>query len=77
MQEIPIKSEITASVWKILVQPGDSVIAGQDLMILESMKMEIPLQSPAAGTIRSLSVAEGQSITEGELVAMVAMVTSL
>lgn len=71
MEEISVRSEITASIWKILVKPGDSVSAGQDLMILESMKMEIPLQSPAAGTIRSVPVVEGQSVTEGQLMATV------
>ena len=60
-------SEITGSIWKVEVQPGASVEAGQTLLIVESMKMEIPIEAPRAGTLRDLKVAEGDQVTEGQI----------
>lgn len=62
-----VKSEITGSVWKILMKPGDAVSEGDTLMILESMKMEIPIASPVAGVLKELCVAEGDLISEGQV----------
>lgn len=59
-------SEITGSVWKVEVQPGASVEAGQTLLIVESMKMEIPVESPSAGTVREVLVAEGEAVQDGQ-----------
>ena len=59
-------SEITGSVWKIEVQAGATVQAGQTLLIVESMKMEIPVEAPAAGTVRELLVAEGEAVQDGQ-----------
>lgn len=59
-----INSEMTASVWRILVEDGATVSAGQEIMTLESMKMEFPVEAPTAGTCRVL-VAEGQSVIQG------------
>jgi len=59
-------SEITGSVWKVEVQPGDRVEAGQTLLIVESMKMEIPVESPAAGTVREVLVAESEAVQDGQ-----------
>lgn len=53
--------------WKILVSPGDEVTAGQELAILESMKMEIPVESPCAGKVVSVHIAEGEAVNEGQL----------
>lgn len=64
-----IKSEISANVWKILVAPGDTVVVGQELMILESMKMEIPIESPIAGTVKEIFVVEGGAVDDGADVA--------
>ena len=61
-----VLSEITGSVWKIEVQPGASVEAGQTLLIVESMKMEIPVEAPASGTVREVRVAEGESVQDGQ-----------
>lgn len=61
-----IFSEITGSVWKVEVQPGDRVEAGQTLLIVESMKMEIPVESPAAGTVREVLVAESEAVQDGQ-----------
>jgi acetyl-CoA carboxylase biotin carboxyl carrier protein len=63
-----VKSNMAGTVWKILVKPGDSVDAGQDVLILESMKMEIPISSEAAGTVLSVKVKEGDFINDGDVV---------
>jgi acetyl-CoA carboxylase biotin carboxyl carrier protein len=62
--------EITASmagtVWQVLVSEGDEVTAGQTVIILESMKMEIPVDATEAGTVESLKVASGDFVNEGD-----------
>ncbi len=68
MSAIKVTSEISGSVWKILVRPGERVDEEQPLMILESMKMEIPVLAPESGVVREIVVAEGKAIGEGELV---------
>jgi acetyl-CoA carboxylase biotin carboxyl carrier protein len=62
---------MVANVWKVVVQLGQSVSAGDALVILESMKMEIPVESPAAGTIREIRVEEGGVVQEGDVIAIV------
>ncbi|WP_217133837.1 acetyl-CoA carboxylase biotin carboxyl carrier protein subunit [Leucobacter chinensis] len=62
-----IHSELTGSVWKILVQAGDTVAAEQEVMILESMKMEIPVVATGSGTVVALEVAESQAVNTGDL----------
>ena len=64
---IEVRAEIAASVWRLLVAPGATVGRGQQLAILESMKMEIPVEAPAAGIVRSVEVAEGAMVQEGSL----------
>ena len=71
MAVVNVKSEIAGNVWKILTKPGDKVEAEGELMILESMKMEIPVQSPKAGVVKEIRVAEGEAIAEGQLVAII------
>lgn len=61
-----VRSEIAANVWKIEVKAGDRVEAEQPLAILESMKMEIPVEAPAAGVVAEVLVHEGQTIGEDE-----------
>lgn len=63
-----IKSNMAGTVWKVLVQPGDRVEAGQDVLILESMKMEIPISAESGGTVRSIKVREGDFVNDGDLV---------
>ena len=70
MAVVNVKSEIAGNVWKIQTKPGDTVEADGEIMILESMKMEIPVLSPRAGTIREIRVSEGEAIDEGQLVAI-------
>ncbi len=67
---IEVKAELTGSVWKILSKPGDVVAEDATLMILESMKMEIPVTAPAAGTVRTIEVSEGAVVSEGQVLAI-------
>ncbi|HEX8792551.1 MAG TPA: acetyl-CoA carboxylase biotin carboxyl carrier protein subunit [Polyangiaceae bacterium] len=59
-------AHITGTVWKIEVKVGDTVSEGQVLVILESMKMEMPVESPAAGKVEKVHVSEGQAVNEGD-----------
>lgn len=67
-----VRSEMTANVWKVLVAEGDTVTDGDTLVILESMKMEIPVITEVAGTVAAISVAEGDTIDEDALIAEIA-----
>ena len=64
-----VKSEIAGSVWKIIAVEGADLAADDVIVILESMKMEIPVTAPKAGTLSKLHVAEGDMIGEGQLIA--------
>lgn len=61
-----LQAEMSANVWKILVAPGDPVVADEPLMILESMKMEIPVISDESGTVVRLHVEEGDNVNSGQ-----------
>ena len=63
-----VKSNMAGTVWKVLVKPGDKVTAGQDVLILESMKMEIPITAEADGVVKALKVKEGDFVNDGDLV---------
>jgi acetyl-CoA carboxylase biotin carboxyl carrier protein len=60
-----VNAHITGTVWKIEVKVGDEVAEGQTVVILESMKMEMPVESPAAGKVSAILVKEGESVEEG------------
>jgi acetyl-CoA carboxylase biotin carboxyl carrier protein len=66
-----IHAEMVSSVWKVLVGPGTPVQAGDTLVILESMKMEIPVLTEHAGTVHEVHVVEGEVLQEGDLIATV------
>jgi acetyl-CoA carboxylase biotin carboxyl carrier protein len=66
---IEVKAHITGTVWKIEKQIGDSVSEGDVIVILESMKMEMPVEAPAAGTIATIACKEGQAVDEGQVLA--------
>ncbi|GAA4610214.1 biotin/lipoyl-binding carrier protein [Actinoallomurus liliacearum] len=66
-----VRAEMVANVWKVLVSEGDQVEDGDTLVILESMKMEIPVLAEDSGTITTLKVAEGDVIQEGDLIAVI------
>lgn len=62
---LKVNSEITGTVWKVLVKPGDSVSEDDNLVIVESMKMEIPITAPEKGRVKLVCVAEGDVVAEG------------
>lgn len=66
-----LNSEITGSVWKIDMKPGDAVAVDDTIMVLESMKMEIPVLAPRAGRIVQLLVAEGQAVKDNQPLAVI------
>ena len=66
-----IHAEMVANVWKVVVAPGDTVEQGDPLVILESMKMEIPVIAESDGTVVEISVNEGDVVQEGDLIAVV------
>ncbi len=59
-------AHITGTVWKIEVKEGDTVMEGQTCVILESMKMEMPVESPGNGTVEKILCAEGEAVSEGQ-----------
>lgn len=61
-----VESPVVGTVWKIEAAVGDRIEVGDVVMILESMKMEIPVESESAGTLTELLVAEGESVSEGQ-----------
>jgi biotin carboxyl carrier protein len=65
-----IKAHITGVVFQIAAKPGDAVAAGDPVIVLESMKMEIPVEAPRAGSVKEVRVEEGQTVQEGETVAI-------
>lgn len=70
MARIEVKSEITGTVWKISSAPGDKVEGGDTLMIIESMKMEIPVITEDGGTVREILVQPKDPVAEGQVVAI-------
>ncbi len=71
MARVEIESEVTGKVWKVEVGVGDQVAEGDILVILESMKMEIPVESPRAGTVAELRVAPDEPVQEDQVVAVI------
>ena len=66
-----IRAEMVANVWKVVKAAGDAVAEGDTLVILESMKMEIPVIAEADGTVSRIAVTEGDVVQEGDLIAVV------
>jgi acetyl-CoA carboxylase biotin carboxyl carrier protein len=62
-----VKAELVGTVWKVLVRPGDVVTDDQELIILESMKMEIPVVAPRAGTVHEVMVRENDVVAENQV----------
>ena len=61
-----VRAEIPATVWQVKVQVGDAVADGDELMVLESMKMEIPVVAPRDGTVAAINVSEAARVQEGD-----------
>jgi biotin carboxyl carrier protein len=66
-----VRAEITANVWQVHVEVGQDVAEGDTIAILESMKMEIPVESPAAGTIAEVLVSPDDQVQEGDVIAVI------
>ena len=66
-----VVAEMVANVWRVLVSPGDGVVEGDAICILESMKMEIPVAAPTAGTVAEVRVDEGSTVQEGDVIAVI------
>ena len=68
---IEVKAELVGNLWKIVTEVGQTVDEDDTLMILESMKMEIPITAPVAGTLTGILVKEGEVVQEGQTVATI------
>lgn len=68
---LDIKTEITGNVWKVLLGVGSQVAEGDTILILESMKMEIPINATEKGVVEEILIEEGDTITEGTVVARI------
>ena len=64
---VEVRAEIVGTVWKIVAQAGDTVAEEQTLLVLESMKMEIPVVAPRAGSVREIRVREADLVQEGQV----------
>ena len=66
-----VRAEITANVWQVHIEVGQEVAEGETIAILESMKMEIPVESPVAGTVSEVRVTADSQIQEGDVIAVI------
>jgi acetyl-CoA carboxylase biotin carboxyl carrier protein len=66
-----VRAEITANVWQVPAQVGQTVADGDEVAILESMKMEIPVVAPVSGTVREVAVAPDDQVVEGDLICVI------
>jgi acetyl-CoA carboxylase biotin carboxyl carrier protein len=68
MSKLKVRSEVSGFVWKIETAPGQRVAAGETLILIESMKMEIPVMTETAGVVVAITVEEGGAVNEGSTV---------
>ncbi len=71
MKTITIKSEITGTVCKVVATVGEAIDADDTILLIESMKMEIPAQAPAAGVLKAVLVSEGDTVAEDDPIATI------
>ncbi|MGE4336473.1 MAG: biotin/lipoyl-binding carrier protein [Pigmentiphaga sp.] len=71
MSRMEVSSEVTGKVWKLDASAGQKIDKGDVLIIVESMKMEIPVVSPQAGLLLELLVTEGETVEEGQIIAVI------
>jgi acetyl-CoA carboxylase biotin carboxyl carrier protein len=64
-----VRAHITGVVFQVVAKAGDRVAAGDPILILESMKMEIPVEAPRAGVVQAVRVSEGETVQEGDILA--------
>lgn len=69
--DIEMRAELAGSIWKVFVSPGDAVLDGQQLLVMETMKMEIPVMSEADGTVVDVNVSTGEQVREGDVLVVV------
>jgi len=70
MAQHKVESLVSGTVWKVERRIGDTLAEGETILIVESMKMEIPIDAPAAGRLTEVRVAEGESVSEGQVLAL-------
>ena len=70
MARVEVRSEVAGTVWSLERDPGETVAAGEAVVILESMKMEVPVEAPVAGRVAELAVAKDDPVEEGQVVAI-------
>ncbi len=71
MSRIELESPVTGVVWKVAAPPGTAVTVGDPVVVVESMKMEIPVEATTAGTVAEVLVAEGDQVAEDAMVAVI------
>ena len=67
---VEVRAELSANVWQVRVEVGQRVVADDDLVVLESMKMEIPVVAPVAGTVTEILVAPDDKVSDGTVLAV-------
>ena len=72
-KQMELRAEVTGTVWKVLTPVGTRVEADDTLLVVESMKMEIPVVSERAGTVIEMKVAEGDAVQDGQVLAVVSI----
>lgn len=70
MASMEVTAEVAGTVWKLVAEPGEALAPGEAILILESMKMEIPVEAPVAGRLSELRVTEDDPVEEGQVVAI-------
>ncbi len=71
MALVEVESEVTGKIWKVQAEVGDAVAEGEVLVIVESMKMEIPVESPVSGTLKELLVTQDDKVDEDQVIALI------
>ena len=71
MDEIQLETPVQGTVWKVVAKVGQTVETGETVLIIESMKMEIPIESPRSGIVRELLVTEGEQVKQDSVVAVI------
>lgn len=66
-----VEAQITGNIWKIEKAAGETLDEGEVILIMESMKMEIPVEAPCGGTLQAIRVAEGDAVEEGAVLAVI------
>ena len=69
MAEVKVRADVSGSIWKVQTSVGATVAEGDELFIIESMKMEIPVTAPSAGVVKTIAVKESEQIEENQVVA--------